>query len=81
MSTFFASSRSAIVLPTVSAVGAIRAALCPCREKSFLRRCSGDQRLAGVVIDDLRVNMFAGKMDRQARTFGRPADTRLRIRL
>ena len=35
----------------------------------FLRRAGGDQRLARIIIDDLRVNMFPGKINTETWTF------------
>ena len=47
----------------------------PClyRHELFRCRCS-DQRPSGVIVDNLRVNVFAGKMDGQARPFRRARD-------
>src|SRR4029450_9001127 len=37
--------------------------------QNLLRRADGDQSLTHFVVDDLRVNMFPGKIDTQTRTF------------
>ena len=40
----------------------------------FLRRAGGDQSLAGFVIDDLGVDMFAGKINAEPRAFRGPGN-------
>ena len=73
LSTFLESRRSAIALPTFWAEARLAPAL-GFADDCFLGRGRGRQRLARVIVDDLGVNMFAGKVHGEPWTFRGAAD-------
>ena len=73
LSTFLESRRSAIALPTFSADARFAPAFA-LADDLLLRRRGCGQGPPGIVVDDLRINMLAGKMHGEARTLRRAAD-------
>ena len=73
LSTFFESKRSAIALPTFSAEARFAPGLRFADNLLFGSRRRG-QGLPRIVVDDLRVNMFARKMHGETRALRRSAD-------